>query len=157
MKIKYLFTKFKTDIVDFQDLQLGIPKPIDYKQLNITQKSSIKEIYFQFMNHSKLYESQQLENKLKQVTDSYIKIIGQKIRNQNNLTLEELKELRFLQDNNFGFPFVEGLRRSELIVEYQQQIDAKWAIYQNPRATLSLMWVVFGLPSIWVYDQYQYK
>jgi hypothetical protein len=41
--------------------------------------------------------------------------LSKRVEHLEELNEEETKDLRFLMDNNFGFPFVEGLRRSEMI------------------------------------------
>lgn len=87
------------------------------------------------------------------IRDAYMRIISERLKNIDNLTDEEKKDLRFLMDNNFGFPYIEGIRRSELIAKYFEEIESK-QFYHYPRLTLFILWLFLGLPSIILYDKY---
>lgn len=56
-------------------------------------------------------------------------------------------------NNNFGFPFVEGERRVEIIANYILEIENK-KFYHFPRFSLFVLWLAFGLPSFWIHDDY---
>lgn len=56
-------------------------------------------------------------------------------------------------DNNFGFPFVEGVRRSEMIAKYFLEAEEK-RFYHYPRLSLLAAWLILGIPSYWLSDSY---
>ncbi|CAK91849.1 unnamed protein product (macronuclear) [Paramecium tetraurelia] len=152
----FRFSLFNTKIQQVQKHKYGPLQEKDFKLLNIRQTTSLREIYYSYMKHMKLYEIQQLEEKMELIKRAYLRILSKRLNNIDELTEEESKDLRFLMDNNFGFPFVEGLRRSEMIVEFQEEIEAK-KLYHYPRITIALLWLILGIPSFYFSDNYVYE
>ncbi|CAD8200148.1 unnamed protein product [Paramecium octaurelia] len=152
----FRFSQFNTKIDQIQHHTYGPLQEIDFKLLNIRQTTSLREIYYSYMKHMKLYEIQQQEEKMELIKRAYLRILSKRLNNIDEITEEEQKDLRFLMDNNFGFPFVEGLRRSEMIAQFQEEIEAK-RLYHYPRITIALLWIILGIPSFYYSDNYVYE
>ncbi|CAD8113925.1 unnamed protein product [Paramecium sonneborni] len=156
IKNTFRFSQFKIKIDQIQHHKYGPLQEIDFKLLNVHQQTSLREIYYSYMKHMKLFEIQQQEEKMEQIKKAYIRILAKRLQNLDEIGEMESKDLRFLIDNNFGFPFVEGLRRSEMITQFQEEIESK-KLYHYPRIAQALLWIILGIPSLFLSDNYVYE
>lgn len=77
----FKFSKFKTSLPEIISSSLGTADVNDYRQLRLTQQSSLREIYYSYMKHMRLYEIQKLDLKMVSVRDAYIKVLKERMKN----------------------------------------------------------------------------